>query len=253
MLRKLNFTERTKIPRAAVQIMLRREPDGVLAFDAALDLASVAASRDARVYIEAWYRTSYMRFDLGTLADPHLPEDRRLSEIDSNSVVRFRVKIVDNATNQHRIVAAADDVTVAVASDTGAARIALLPVNFRDDLGDVPWRVAIEPGGPVLELNNRIDGIESLARNDAAFFALVYPAAVREILTHVLVIEGYGAVDDLDEWWSRWLQWARELVDGSVPEDVEDRQGWIDDVIAAFCGRHRVVERMHPAPAEDAT
>ena len=34
-----------------------------------------------------------------------------------------------------------------------------------------------------------------------AFFALVYPAAVREILTHILVIEAYDLAEETDEWW----------------------------------------------------
>ena len=63
MLRKLNFTERSRIPRTAIRIALRRDADGVLVFDPTLDLAGVTAPPDARVYIEAQYRTSYMSFD----------------------------------------------------------------------------------------------------------------------------------------------------------------------------------------------
>lgn len=250
MLRKLNFTERAKIPRAAVHIALRRESDGVLAFDPALDLSSLTAPRDARVYIEAHYRTSYMRFDCGTVADIAIPENRRLSEIDSSSVVRFRVKVVDNTTTDRRILAAADDITVAIESGEGGTRVSLLPVNFRD-LGDVPWRVELEAAGAVLELNNRIDGIERMARNDAAFFALVYPAAVREILSQILLVENYDTSEESDEWWSLWLRWGRELTDAAIPEDADERRSWIDDVVSTFCGRHRVVEKMHP-PSEDA-
>jgi hypothetical protein len=250
MLRKLNFTERTRIPRAAVQIALRRESDGVLAFDPALDLSALSAPRDARVYIEAHYRTSYMRFDCGTIGDIAIPVNRRLAEIDSSSVVRFRVKVVDNTTSDHRILAALEDITVSAQSGEGGARISLLPVNFRD-LGDVPWHVELEAGGAVLELNNRIDGIERMARNDSAFFAMVYPAAVREILSQIVLVERYDTAEDSDEWWSLWLRWGRELVDTPVPDDADDRRGWVDDVVSTFCGRHRVVEKLHPAQSED--
>ncbi|MDP9194738.1 MAG: hypothetical protein M3P06_23830 [Acidobacteriota bacterium] len=250
MLRKLNFTERTKIPRSAIQIALRRESDGVLAFDPVLDLSSVSAPATSRVYIEAHYRTSYMRFDCGTLGDLTLPDDRRLSEIDSGSVVRFRVKVVDNTTHTHRIVAAADDITVSASSIDGGSRVPLLEVNFRD-LGDLPWRVELETNGPVLELNNRVEGIERMARHDAAFFALVYPAAVREILTHILVIEQYDVAEESDEWWSLWLRWAREMTDAAMPAEIEDRRVWIDEVAAAFCGRHRVIEKLQRVHAEE--
>ena len=251
MLRKLNFTERAKIPRAAVHIALRRESDGVLAFDPSLDLSAVAAPRESRVYIEAHYRTSYMRFDCGTLGDVVFPENRRLPEIDSTNVVRFRVKVVDNTTNERRIVAAADDITVSAEAGDAGAQVSLLPVDFRN-LGDLPWRVQFEASGPVLELNNRIDDIERLARNDAAFFALVYPAAVREILTRLLLLDAFDPHDESDEWWSLWLRWARDLTDTPVPEsDDDDRSAWIAEVVAGFCGRHRLVEKMHPRDGED--
>jgi hypothetical protein len=248
MLRKLNFTERTKIPRSAIRITLRRESDGVLAFDPVLDLSSVSAAATSRVYVEAHYRTSYMRFDCGTVGDLTLPDDRRLSEIDSGSVVHFRVKVVDNTAHTQRIVAAADDITVSASASDGGSRIPLLEVNFRD-LGDVPWRIELEANGPVLELNNRVEGIERLARHDPAFFALVYPAAVREILTHILVIEQYELAEETDEWWSLWLRWAREMTDAALPADVEDRRMWIDEVAAAFCGRHRVIEKLQSVRA----
>ena len=258
MLRKLNFTERTKIPRSAIRITLRRESDGVLAFDPVLDLSSVSAPATSRVYVEAHYRTSYMRFDCGTLGALTLPDDRRLSEIDSGSIVHFRVKVVDNTAHTQRIVAAADDITVSLSAsasaDDAGARIPLLEVNFRD-LEDVPWRIELESNGPVLELNNRVEGIERMARHDPAFFALVYPAAVREILTHILVIEEYELVfvdhGETDEWWGLWLRWAREMTDAALPAEVEDRRLWIDEVAAAFCGRHRVIEKLQSARLDE--
>ena len=250
MLRKLNFTERAKVPRNALKITLRRGSDGVLAFDPLLDLTGVQAPASARIYIEAHYRTSYMRFDCGTIGDVTIPDDRRLSDIDSSSVVRFRLKVVDDSAGERRILAAADDITACADAPGGAATISLLPVNFRD-LADVPWRVEVEAFGPVLELNNRIAGIESMARNDAAFFGLVYPTAVREILTLILRVEEYDVAEDGDEWWSLWLRWARDLTDAPLPTDIDERSAWIDDVVSAFCGRHRIIEKMHPNDAEE--
>lgn len=244
MLRKLNFTERARIPRAAVHIALRRESDGVLAFDASFDLTSVVAPAEARLFLEARYRTSYMRFDCGPFAAPNLPDDRRLTGIDSDGVVRFRLKLVDNRDGAHRIAAATDDITVSAIAGDGATRISILPVNF-EDLGDVPWRVQFEPNGPVLELNNRVEEIARLARHDDAFFALVYPAAVREILAHILVIEDYEPAEDTEEWWSLWIQWARGMTDAPLPgHETEERRGWIDEVVAGFCGRHRAAEKL---------
>lgn len=251
MLRKLNFTERTKIPRSSIEIALRRGPDGVLTFDPHINLSGIPAPASARVYIEAYYRTSYMRFDCGTVASITYPQSRRLEEIDSDRVVRFRVKVIDHSVEAHRIVAIADDIAITASGDDGGSRISLLPVTFTD-LGDLPWHVMIDSAGPTLELNNRIDGIELLARNDPTFFALVYPAAVREILTHILVVERYD-LDDHDEWWSLWMTWACELHEEVVPEALDERLLWIDETVRAFCGRHRVLEKMRVSTSDEET
>ena len=242
MLRKLNFTERTRIPFTAIRIALRRGDDGVLTFDPALDLTAVAAPAEGRVFIEAQYRTTYMRFDCGTVREPRIPEERRLSEIDSDRIVRFRVKIVDD---QRRVLASSNDVVVSCESGDTGTRISLLPVNF-DDLGDQVWRIHFEGGQPILELNNRIEGIENLARSDPAFFALVYPAAVREVLTRFVLLDGSDG-EDADEWPDLWVRWAREMVDTALPSNPDDRSAWIDDVVVAFCGRHRVADKMRAA------
>jgi hypothetical protein len=252
MLRKLNFTERTRIPGAASSFELHREHDGILAFDAKLDLSAIAAPSGARVYIEAQYRTSYMRFDYGSIGALVIPENRRLTDIDSDRLVRFRVKIVDLSRGERRIVAASPDILVSCDRAGSGARVSLLPVNF-DDLGDQVWRIHFEADQPVLELNNRIDSIETLARNDPQFFALVYPAAIREVLTHYLLIERWNAEDEPDgdaggsEWPELWMRWGRELTGESAPSDSDDREAWIGDVVAAFCGLHRTVEKMRTA------
>ena len=251
MLRKLNFTERTRIPRAAAQIEVRREPDGVLAFDAHLDLSGVKASQDARVYIEAQYRTSYMRFDCGSIGAMLMPANRRLDEIDSDRIIRFRVKVVDHSDGQRRIVAASNDITVACDAGADSTRLPLLPVNF-DDLGDQVWRVHFESMQPVLELNNRIDNIEHLARQDAAFFALVYPAAVREVLTHFLLVERWDENEEGGDTPELWIRWAREMIDDAVPAESDDRREWIKEVVATFCGKHRVADKMRAGREEPA-
>jgi hypothetical protein len=244
MLRKLNFTERTSIPRSACSFELRRDPDGVLAFDAKIDLAGIEAPASARIYIEAQYRTSYMRFDCGPISAMVIPQERRLTEIDSDRVARFRVKVVDQSGGARRVVASSNDIVVSCDRGGAGARLSLLPVNFTD-LGDQVWRIHFEADQPVLELNNRIDTIERLARSDPQFFALVYPAAIREVLTHYLVIERWEEGDEDHEWRTHWIRWARELTGESVPSDAGERAAWIDDVVTAFCGLHRTSDKMH--------
>jgi hypothetical protein len=251
MLRKLNFTERAKIPRSDVRVTLRRDEDGVLVFDPQLSFDAVGDLPSARVFIEAYYRTSFMRFDCGSVEAFAPPADRRLTEIDGTSVVRFRVKLVDHEANHHRIVAVADDIVVSEEKRDVTGRVPLLPVNFTDALGQQAWRIAFEPNGPVLELNNRIDAIKDVARNDAAFFALVYPAAVRQVLAQILLVDQHDAHQEGDEWWNLWLRWASRYAT-PLPSDPEEASFWIDDVVAAFCDAQKLIDRWRVAQAENA-
>lgn len=242
MLRKLNFTERAKIPRTNVRVTLRRDDDGTLVFDPQLAIDGLAVVPTARVFIEAYYRTSFMRFDCGSVAAFAPPENRRLTEIDGTSVVRFRVKIVDNRANDHRIVAVADDILVSEEKRESSGRMPLLEVNFSEELAQEAWRLAYEPGRVILELNNRIPSVRDVAKNDAAFLALVYPAAVRQILTQALLVEQQEAHTDGDEWWNHWLRWA-SLLAGSLPDGIDHAPFWIDEVVTAFCNQQKTLDR----------
>lgn len=242
MLKKLNFTERIRIPRNAIHIALRRE-GGVLAFDAAISLDRVAAPSGAEIFLDAYYRASFMRFGLGTVGALRMPAERRLTAIDSGNVVRFRVKLVD--PEDRRILAIADGITVAERDESGR-RVSLLPVNFRD-LGEEVWALDFdESSGPVLELNSRIDGIGRMATADPKFFALVYPAAIRQILGEILFVERHDPFEELDEWWGLWIRWGTRLA-GAPPAGEDDdfmKRAWIDEVARKFCGERQVVGRL---------
>jgi hypothetical protein len=247
MLRKLNFTERARMPRSNVRVTLQRDADGALVFDPRLSFDGVDVPPSTRVFVEAYYRTSFMRFDCGSVEHFAPPDDRRLTDIDSTSLVRFRVKLVDN--DEHRILAVAEDIVVSEEKPEIAGRMPLLPVSFIDSLGEQAWRIAFEPNGPVLELNNRIDNIKDVAKSDAAFFALVYPAAVRQVLTQILLVESRAAHDVGDEWWNYWLRWAARF-SGPLPNDADDAPMWIDDVVEAFCSQQTPITRWRAARSE---
>ncbi|HMC23599.1 MAG TPA: hypothetical protein VKL19_17215 [Thermoanaerobaculia bacterium] len=249
MLRKLNFTERVKLPRSHVRIALRRQADGYLSFEPTFSFEGIDAPAEARVYVEAYHRTSFMRFDCGSVGQLVMPADRRLTDIDGSSI-RFRIKVVDETDNAHRIVAVADDIRVAESAPEAGRRVPLLPVQFTDALEQQAWRIAFEPDSPVLELNNRIIGVENIAKDDALFFSLVYPAAVREILTEILLIDGHDAFEESTEWWALWIRWALQYANAPLPTDSEDAPAWIDDVVSTFCSQHRVVDRLNAARGE---
>ncbi len=92
-----------------------------------------------------------------------------------------------------------------------ATRLTIIRVLTTPLTGDV-WRLRFHDEGPVLELNNEIPGVKEIARNDAAFAALVYPALVRQVLEQVLLKDKHPDPDTDDSWRSLWVRFAINLV-----------------------------------------
>ena len=67
-IRRINSTGRRKILREDARIFVRPDSDGMLSFDAKLNLTGYDLPDDARVFVEAYRLTSLMRFPHGTVA-----------------------------------------------------------------------------------------------------------------------------------------------------------------------------------------
>jgi len=236
MKRTFNYTNRKRIPRGNVQIALKKQEPNPPTFDARFNLSDLKLPPDGKVYVEAYYRTSYMRFDFGTVAEPGSEEDRTLRDIDNRELVYFRVKVTDATGEQGRLLAEADGL-IANPTEGPGNHVCILEVKF-EDLGNLPWSLEINDSAtPTLVVNRRISNKEYV-RSNAAFFALVYPAVVRELLTFIL--NGDHEYDpDGDDWRDRWLRFITALPDVDSPPEGEeiDPRPWIDTAVRAFCER----------------
>jgi hypothetical protein len=98
-----------------------------------------------------------------------------------------------------------------------------------------------------LEVNRAIEGAEGLMRGDAKTAGMIYPAAAREILTRILVIDRHEFDSDGDEWPDLWIKWAASLAPDPLPEGDDDGEklGWIEEVVRAFAARHEFATRFH--------
>ncbi len=224
----------------ATPLALAEDGDGHRVFDANVDLDGLDLPDSARLYVEAYYKSSYMRFDLGTVAGrlSLTDDERRLTEVDAGDIVYFRVKVVDETSSFGRILADADK----IAPETAKVRqIPLLPVQPYD-LGELAWRVDFDTGQPVLWVNNRISPrIMDIVKTDPVWLSLVFPAAIREILSRILLDEEPGDPWTDDGPIALWLRWSSELTGSRPPESDDDedevdaeRREWIEQVVVAF-------------------
>lgn len=241
-LRKLNYTNRKRILREHAVISIREERDGAH-FDAMISLANYRLPDNARVYVEAYRQTHYMRFDFGRVGAIDPPTDRRLSEFSCTDGILFRLKVVAIAERPGLLLAEADQIRPRSSAETDESRIPLLHVVGDDSLGDEIWRLDFDGKQTLLQVNSTMGDWRAIARAPE-FIALVYPVVLRTILWRVLRHEKHFSMDDPDDWRSRWLQFASRLPGvGDPPDDEDDEaqcEDWIDSAVAAFCSRKQI-------------
>lgn len=240
-IRTLNYTNRKRIRREDAQIAIRDDMSGNF-FDANLKLTSYKLPVDARVFVEAYRQTQYMRFDFGPASAVRPPDDRHLSSFDSVEGILFRVKVITTADKHGLLVAEADQIRPRRSMNEDDNRIPLLPVVPDENLGDEVWRIEFDDHQTLLKVNSTFGDWRVLAR-EPAFLSLVYPSVFRTVLGRVLFEEKHRDTDDEDDWRSCWLRFATGLPGVSDPpaEGDEDRiEDWIDSAAAAFCQRANI-------------
>lgn len=244
MIRKFNYTGRKKIKRTHVRIDLLRNGENRRFFNIRLQLTDMQLPENAHVYVEAYRRTAYQRFDFGTIGKLIFPVDRRLSRFSDVAIPLFRVKVVDRTGRHGRILASIDKIRPeSVDGGLTTGNRSLLFVEY-DDLGSTIWQLDLEGDWPVLKLNRNVEEISLIASSDNRFLPLVYPEAFRQILTRVMIADEHTDPDCDDDWPSLWLNLACSLPGMTIPPPIgkTDQQYWIDQAVEAFSANHKLLE-----------
>lgn len=238
-IRRLNYTRRRRIERDDLDILLHEE-SSLPTFDARLTLDRYGFPPDARVFVEAYRQTTLARFDFGTVSVPRQPDDRSLRDFDSAAAILFRVRVTAASGRPGILLGVADGVRPRAPDETPDPRIPLLP-SKPGDLGDEVWRVEFDGGATMLVINKRLRDWKATVR-DPRFQALVFPAAMRSILTRILHVEGVRTTQDDEDWRSLWLRFASSLPGSRpVPSQSEDDDDWVEDAVAALARRTRLL------------
>jgi hypothetical protein len=252
MIRKLNYTGRQKIPRSKIEIDVTRNDVGERAFDMHFSLDDLKLPGDAHIYVEAYHRSGYQRFDFGTLQKTRIPEDRRLTRLSKSAIPLFRIKVVDRSDKHGRILASVDKIRPQSVDDQPADSQTLLHVEF-DDLGNKIWELDLEGDWPTLRLNAGAEEISLIASSDHRFLSLVYPEVVRQILTRIVIQDDHTDPDcNDDDWPTLWLKLAIALPGMHPPPQTEktERERWIEDAIEAFAVKYNLLEKFNKSSQE---
>ncbi len=251
--RRINSTGRRKIRRECIDIRMLESPvDEPLQAKAALDFSSLSLPATAAVSIEAYHRSSGMRFDCGTVGTLTIPPVLLLNEVDRSGSVLFRVKVVDNDNEPGKLLASAERIQPRSEDDADGRR-SLFPILYRD-LGPEVWKVEINYGDrPKLILNKRMPGFSHQLQTNALLQGLLLPAAFRIVLERLVqpAESGDDGADtdgpDNTGWKDEWLQYAREGIGmtedpDSLPEEA--RQDWVDEAVKKFCENSGFITRI---------
>lgn len=249
--RRLNFTNRSKLTRE--QANVRVHPGQPATFEAVLDLSHLVESAgSARVFVEAYHRTTRMRFAFGTVAKLTPPShvDSRLTEFPDWKDISFRVKVTDISGNSPgRIIAWANNIRPKAADDDEQKDL----VRWKDDdLNGLLWDLEFDEKGPVVRIEKAI-GHGSVGQ-DPRFIAVAYPEILRRSLTQALLVEKVS-VDDTEHWFFSWKQGYLKGTLGltDVPEgadsleEIQIRTEWIEQAVSAFGRQFKLADQWQSA------
>jgi hypothetical protein len=246
MIRKLNFTGRKSIPHEKFLINVRRI-GGKRAFNAEIDFNGLGFPGNSRVYIEPYYKSSFMRFDFGTIENFNPPIVAFLSELPETDHLLFRIKIVDQKGLNGKLLGLADRVKPSSEDMETIGRSAILPVDFEKDLGHQVFNLFFDETGDrvILEINSKLEnGPEFLRSNE--FKSLVLPGIVRLIAER---LKDHDYDSESGGWEDLWLKFFyTKLNIEEKPVYNEEDQGqmddWIENLVSLFCRKNDVYQNF---------
>jgi hypothetical protein len=252
--RRINSTGRERIKREGIDIRILEPASGEpLKAKASIDLSGHDFPSTAAIALEAYHRSSGMRFDCGTVGNVQIPPLLVLDEVDRSGSVLFRVKVIDTQAEPGKILGSALGVQPTSENKEDGQR-SLFPVIFRD-LGEQTWKVQINYGDrPKLVLNKEIPGISHRLHENPLLQGFLLPAALRIVLEE-LVRDREPEDDDELGWKSEWLQYCKVglgIQDDPTELNPDDRADWVERALSRFCNGHGFVRAIRKMEMEAA-
>lgn len=240
--RRLNSTGRKRIPRDRVLIKLTPPADAFSfpSAEATVNLSGLSLDAKASVVLEAYFRSSSMRFRCGTAEAPRAPKPMMLTEVDRGGAIQFRLLVIA-ADDSGRILASAEGIRPHQKSDS-PDRQPLLTLR-ETDIGEELWRLDPDTrNGPVLLINSKVPGLAARLRTEPLLQGLIFPHALREVLRG---LPAESDAEDDDDWGADWRKFLTELdvsPEPDDPTDEESKEGWVEEAVTRFSSLKRFAE-----------
>lgn len=237
---EFNYTGRKKIHLNEV-VLHFIENKGNYNVHLECDLARLDLDQNNKLYLEVSYQGFYQVIDCGTieirnpLSGIFLNSD--LSEwIES---VRCSIKVIDESEEIGLIRAVSPRITPSIMDVDGntSRGKSFLPV-VQKDIGEVPWKLEVEPYSVTLVLSDKLDDVKNILKNDPVKMSLIFPVMIREIAIRIFDSEEYSVAGD--DWFVPWNKYFEKVLKITLPsEDVEltdaEKNDFVNNVVEVFC------------------
>lgn len=248
MIRKFNYTNRRKISSDSITIILN-EGKKIKDFELQVNFQDYNFPDHAKIYVEAYYKTNYMRFDFGTVGKIAPPNDTFLIDFINTNLVFFRLKVVDETSINGRLIALASGLEPKNLEDEQKNRMSILKVNYDADLGQRLYHLELDEidNLPILEINKRLENGSVLVTSDV-FISTIYTSVIQEIASEIINDEvNYNEEDDC--WQGYWIRYFKKTLGSNAnhpikTDDDELKKEWIDEIVNLFCNKYQVRKRF---------
>jgi len=263
MLKRINYTDRRRIPRSQVSVKVDPTDPASFTIDLPADLLTDPHSQVAYVDITSAGSSEVLRHSLACNGSGLNRGPYPLGRISWKKAI-FDVKVVETVGDDPgRILRRAARIkAVGAGSDSDDGATHQLLATIREPLDEQVWTLRF--GEPVtLVINDALAMTEEQFVATQAFASLVFPEICRRAVEWAVLTEGVQPEDltaDDTRAAALWVQFALETAPdtscpaappgGWKPTDRADLDEWIDAVVAALCRRHRLRSSLVAAGAE---
>jgi hypothetical protein len=245
MIRKYNYTGRKKIFTKNIRITETITKNSKK-FDFSCDFKGMEFPDEAKVFVEPYFKSTFKRFDFGSISRLNSPESLDISDLPSTDQIRYRIKVVDLATKNGLIIGYAD-VSGELINNENVGKQSILPVDFVD-LGKRVWTLEFRSTGPVLAINEKLNNIRDIIRSNDFFFSLVYSEVIKRIAVEITSPSDFDE-DELTGWQYEWIMFFRKVLLHLQPlkkdADDETKEEWCNDVADAFARKYFVFDKFN--------